>query len=132
MLAFDITKLQRLGKVYDLDIEIKVLKDGENSGSDSADWADVGIVKYTKPSINESKDECKNTSGNGPSDSLHVFKAAHSTLTLYSCYHNGCNFSTENELDYQSHGALKHPKNPLLYPSKTEIQHYGLKPQGKE
>jgi len=31
-----------------------------------------------------------------------------------------------------SHGILKHPKNPLLYPSKAEIEHYGLEAQGKE
>jgi hypothetical protein len=50
----------------------------------------------------------------------------------YNCYHNGCSFSTDIELEYQSHGVLNHSSNPLLYPSKAEIEQYGLKPQGKE
>ena len=50
----------------------------------------------------------------------------------FKCYHNGCNFYTENERDYRKHGVQKHPNNPLLYPSKAEIEHYGLEAQGKE
>jgi hypothetical protein len=49
----------------------------------------------------------------------------------YRCYHNGCDFQTCSQEEYERHGALKHPKNPLLYPSRAEIEKYGLKPQGK-
>ena len=51
---------------------------------------------------------------------------------LFKCYHPGCDFQTNNEKGYERHGALKHPENPLLYPSRYEIKKYGLTPQGKE
>ena len=49
-LDFDISKLQRLGKVYDLATEVKVVRDGDDSfeqnrGSDWTDWTDVGLGK---------------------------------------------------------------------------------------
>jgi hypothetical protein len=56
---------------------------------------------------------------------------------LFRCYHNGCkcnhscNFETDNIEDYEKHG-VKHLGNPLLYPSKAEMERYGLKPQRKE
>jgi DNA replicative helicase MCM subunit Mcm2 (Cdc46/Mcm family) len=50
----------------------------------------------------------------------------------YSCYHKGCNYHTDDVQDYERHGAQKHPKNPLLYPSKAEIEKYGLKAQEKD
>ena len=52
--------------------------------------------------------------------------------TLYSCYHKGCNYHTDDVQEYERHGAQKHLKNPLLYPSKAEIEKYGLKAQGKD
>ena len=51
--------------------------------------------------------------------------------TLFSCYHKGCHFYTNDEPKYRRHGAVKHPKNPLLYPSKAELEKYGLQPQEK-
>lgn len=56
---------------------------------------------------------------------------------LFRCYHNGCkcnhncNFQTDNKDYYEKHG-VEHLGNPLLYPSKAEMERYGLKPQGKE
>jgi hypothetical protein len=56
---------------------------------------------------------------------------------LFRCYHDGCkcghscNFQIDSKDEYEKHGALKHRKNPLLYPSNAEIVKYGLKPQGK-
>lgn len=50
----------------------------------------------------------------------------------FTCYHNGCNFSTENESEYKSHWHQKHIGVPVLYPTKFEIEKYGLKPQGKK
>ena len=50
----------------------------------------------------------------------------------FKCYHPNCKFSTEYQEEYERHGALKHPSNPLLYPSRYEIEKYGLTPQGKE
>jgi hypothetical protein len=50
----------------------------------------------------------------------------------FKCYHPGCDFQTKDLEEYERHGALKHLENPLLYPSRYEIQKYGLAPQGKE
>ena len=50
---------------------------------------------------------------------------------LYSCYHRDCNFQTNIEPDYERHWVQKHTGIPVLYPTKTEIEKYGLKPQGK-
>ena len=80
----------------------------------------------------------EDTSTEQIADPLHVSKASRPTLTKdsnnvsYRCYHNGCNFHTDNEEDYRTHGATKHVKNPLLYPSKAELEKYCLQPQGKE
>jgi hypothetical protein len=51
---------------------------------------------------------------------------------LFKCYHSGCDFQTNDPIDYERHGALKHLENPLLYPSRYELKKYGLTPQGKE
>jgi hypothetical protein len=53
-------------------------------------------------------------------------------LPAFSCYHKNCEFQTEDEQEYRRHGAINHHKNPLLYPTKFEIEKYGLIPQGKE
>lgn len=57
-LDFDISKLQRLGKVYDLANEVKVERDGDDSfeqnrGSDWTDWTEVGLGRYIAASTNE-------------------------------------------------------------------------------
>ena len=50
---------------------------------------------------------------------------------LYSCYHRDCDFQTNIEPDYERHWGQKHTGIPVLYPTKTEIEKYGLKPQEK-
>jgi hypothetical protein len=68
-------------------------------------------------------------------DRAHRSHRAHSNGHLFTCYYCekvGNIFSTNSESEYKKHGGNKHTKNPLLYPSKAEIEHYGLKPQGKE
>jgi hypothetical protein len=52
-------------------------------------------------------------------------------LYFYSCYHNGCDFHTNDEKDYHRHAAQKHSGIPVLYPTKAELEKYSLKPQGK-
>jgi hypothetical protein len=51
---------------------------------------------------------------------------------LYSCYQNDCAFNTNDETDYRSHAIQKHTGIPVLYPTKAELEKYGLKPQDKE
>jgi hypothetical protein len=50
---------------------------------------------------------------------------------LFEFYHNGCDFHTNDEKDYHRHAAQKHTGVPVLYPTKVELEKYGLKPQGK-
>jgi hypothetical protein len=150
MLEFDLTKLERLGKVYDLTIDIKVLKGGgedsssEKLGSLGSDWTDVRISKHIATSTNESEkitenriSEREDTSENDLPYPPNVSKATRPTLTndsnnvSYRCYHNGCNFHTDDEKDYHRHAAQKHRGIPVLYPTKADLEKYGLKPHGK-
>jgi hypothetical protein len=74
-------------------------------------------------------------------DTLHLENGSNSVPTsqdngrLFSCYHPACDFHTDNKLDYENmiarHWQQKHTGVPLLYPTKTEIEKYGLMPQGK-
>jgi hypothetical protein len=50
----------------------------------------------------------------------------------FSCYHRGCDFSTEDESEYRRHWHQTHTGVPILYPTKFEIEKDGLKPQGKK
>jgi hypothetical protein len=92
---FNIPKLERLGKVYDLATEIKVIRDGDDSfeqnrGSDWTDWTDVGLDRHMAASTDELKkfpvsvdSERENGPGNGPVDSKHPVhppNAPHPTL----------------------------------------------------
>jgi hypothetical protein len=151
-LDFDVSKLQRLGKVYDLATEVKVVRDGDDSfeqnrGADWTDWTVIGVHTHMTKSTDEHEilkepesAKRENTPVNNSLDPTHSANPPHAshpppalTLTpIYSCYHDRCDFHTSSERDYQSHGALKHPKNPLLYPTMAEIKQYGLKPQDKE
>jgi hypothetical protein len=49
----------------------------------------------------------------------------------FKCYHKCCSFSTDSDREYRRHGAQYHTSNPLLYPTKYELEKYGLTPQGK-
>jgi hypothetical protein len=51
-LQFDTSKLKRLGNVYDLPLEVKVVE-GEGTGDDRDVGDDLGIARYTKPSTDE-------------------------------------------------------------------------------
>lgn len=150
-LYFDVSKLQRLGNVYDLATEVKVIKDGDDSfehnrGSDWTDWTDVELDRHITTSTDELKEssimedsERESTPDDSPVDSPHPPYAPYPTLydnsrtLFYSCYvcaKDGDDFSTDIEDEYVRHGGDHYP-NTLLYPTKTEIEKYGLKPQGK-
>ena len=45
MLNFDISKLKRLGKIYDLSTEVRVIE-GEEKGDDGDVGDDIGIGRY--------------------------------------------------------------------------------------
>jgi hypothetical protein len=140
-LVFDVAKLQLLGKIYDLSIQVQVIKEdfsSKKSGSDGADMTDIDTDKDIAVSIDTLESykgqeiEHEDTQNEECSPSPYPSNVSDPTLTQYSCYHPGCNFHTDDELEYRKHGAAKHAKNPLLYPSKFEIEKYGLQAQGQE
>ena len=64
-------------------------------------------------------------------DSKNIFLSTKRNNFLYSCYHNNCEFNTNVKEDYEKHGVQRHIDNPLLYPSKADIERHNLKPQRK-
>jgi hypothetical protein len=59
VLQFDPSKLKRLGNIYDLPLEVKVIE-GEETGDDRDVGDDVGIAKYTKSSTDEREINSRN------------------------------------------------------------------------
>jgi hypothetical protein len=58
MVVFDVSNLQRMGKVYDLATKVKVVRDGDSSfeqnrGSHWTDWTHSGLGKYALESTDE-------------------------------------------------------------------------------
>jgi hypothetical protein len=58
VIQFDPSKLKRLGRIYDLSLEVKIEEtkgngNGEEIRDDRDDWDDVGIGRYTKLSTDE-------------------------------------------------------------------------------
>jgi hypothetical protein len=75
-LVFDISKLKRLGKIYDLSTEVRVIE-GEEKGDDGDVGDDIGIGRYIAASTNEHElikenliSEREDTPTNGPVDPL--------------------------------------------------------------
>ena len=93
------------------------------------------LIKYFSERESDGKEPDSNN------DTLHMENGPNSVPTsqdngrLFSCYHPACDFHTDNKLDYENmiarHWEQKHTGVPLLYPTKTEIEKYGLNPQGK-
>jgi hypothetical protein len=155
-LRFDLGKLQKVQQSYNAEIRIKTtlkIVQDEYDRYDSSDSSDnipdpsdivggvknaenslenkgLSIVKEEKPLENEVINS--DTEPTSSIDLSNLSNLSSSNSDRFKCYHPGCNFHTENEGDYKKHGVQKHPNNPLLYPSKAEIEHYGLEAQGKE
>jgi hypothetical protein len=77
ILAFDISKLKRLGNIYDLSPEVKVIE-GEETGDDGDGGDVVGIGRYIAASTNEQEkftetanSELEHTADNCPGDPGH-------------------------------------------------------------
>jgi hypothetical protein len=148
ILSFDVSKLRRLGNVYDLPPQVMVVEgeDDDNRGSDMSDWTDVGLDRHiaTRKKVNEKSpdmpiSERYNTPFYPDVDTPHPSNASNTTPTQqlplnpqFKCYHRGCHFHTNDEREYRRHGAVKHVSNPLLFPSKAEIEKYGLQAQRKD
>lgn len=155
-MTFDLDKLVRIGRAYNLETNIQTALE-EGDGGDGSDGFTEGANTPTLNLSTENRDIKSNMAKNNVNPALIIENVVHpnderyspSSLepsrlsqpsplnqssgndSPYSCYHIGCGFHTDDELEYQRHGALKHHKNPLLYPSKAEIKAYGLQFQGK-
>jgi hypothetical protein len=143
-------KLKRIQKSYetdtDIQLEITLKSNPECEGSEGSEgsWEDATLSDRPKPAEN------LNNSGNNEGHTLQniilneperlqalLQDPSHPShpsppTSPYSCYHKKCEFHTNDEQEYRRHGAQNHHKNPLLFPSKFEIEKYGLTPQGKE
>jgi hypothetical protein len=83
MLAFNISKLKRLGKIYDLSTEVRVIE-GEQTGDDEHVGEDVGIGRYIATSTDEHEQirkipisEREGIPTNGPADPLNGLHGHH-------------------------------------------------------
>jgi hypothetical protein len=136
-LIFNVSELQRLGKVYDLSIQVQVIEEGigKKTQDDRDDKDDIGTDKGEISAENakfHAGIEGETMPDDGVIDTLEGPNGPYGPPQTFKCYYPGCEFQTDSEREYQKHGALKHQENPLLYPSRYEIEKYGLKPQGKE
>jgi hypothetical protein len=153
VVIFNLDKLKKIQKSYEVDTQIQIeitLKsypecegsEGSEGSLESASLSDSSkLPENLDNSGNNEKhvaDSIRNIILNEPErpqaflhDPSHPSHPSPPTST-YSCYHKNCNFHTDDEQEYRRHGAQNHHKNPLLFPSKFEIEKYGLTPQGKE
>ena len=65
------------------------------------------------PSPESHENRGQKVSGEGGEDSEDTFRIEEGTC-LYSCYHNGCNFYTDNERDYQGQGIKASKQSAAL------------------
>ena len=130
-------------------VEAETIVLSKNRGSDWTDWTDLGLDKHMIGGINKEEKPIsehekaqihlankENTPISTPIYPIHPPAATHPTpsdsTSLYSCYHNECDFHTDDEQENQKHGTTKHLKNPLLFPTKFEIERSSLQAQGKD
>jgi hypothetical protein len=138
MVVFNLDKLRKIQRSYDIDVSIKTTpKNVLEAKGDSGDGSDRSRQNASLSSIvskGEIKENLEDISREAfLQDPSHLSPPSPSPpLPAFSCYHKNCEFHTEDEREYRRHGALNHHKNPLLFPSKFEIEKFGLEPQGKE
>ena len=137
-LIFDISKLKRLGNVYDLAVQVKVVEgDSEDNsrGADMTDWTDVGLGRYVVASTNESEkkeiipiSERGDTLTNGPAHPLHPPQAANQTPsdTSDSTYEHLIETEQLPSLNRTVYRCKEHPEVP--YYNLEGIEESNFKP----
>ena len=101
----------------------------ENS-EDTLDSEDTYPHQAQIPSPERSENHTQKLASEGSEGSEDIFRIEGGPH--FSCYHNGCDFHTNDEKDYHRHAAQKHTGLPVLYPTKAELEKYGLQAQGKD
>jgi hypothetical protein len=133
IVVFSLEKLRKIQKSYDIEVCIKTTpKSVLECEGDSGDGSDRSR-QNASPSISTTEHEAGHILRNTTEEAF-LQDPSHSSppSPAFSCYHKNCNFHTDDEREYRRHGAQNHHKNPLLFPSRFEIEKYGLTPQGKE
>jgi hypothetical protein len=148
-LVFDTSKLNQLGKVYNLSIQVEIAREKEGEGkeesysknmvTDMTHVTDIETGKQGSLSTSEPKtkretlvNEKENTENNDTHLSPNVSQASHvSPFKCYYCEKEGNKFETKIETEYLKHGTKRHFQRPM-FPNTTDIEIYGLKPQGRE
>jgi hypothetical protein len=111
-------------------LDLNQARNQDQNSEDTFDSEDTNPHQTEIPSPENSENRAQKSSSEGSEGSEDIFRIEGS-LHFYSCYHNGCDFRTNDEKDYHRHAAQKHSGIPVLYPTKAELEKYGLKPQGK-
>ena len=155
VVIFNLDKLKKIQKSYESDTDIKIETREKNvlecEGSEGSEGFPEDATLSESRKLPENLDYSDNNEENSEDSTLNTIPEeperldapfqmpshpSHPSPTefrgLFKCYHPGCDFQTNDEKDYERHSALKHLENPLLYPSRYEIEKYGLTPQGKE
>jgi hypothetical protein len=138
IVIFDLDKLRKIERSYDTDVNIKTtsknVSDDEGDSGDGSDRSRQNAIPSNSTNKGGVRENLEDISGGAflqdPSHPSHPSPSP--PLPAFSCYHKNCEFHTEDEREYRRHGAINHSKNPLLYPTKFEIEKYGLTLQGKE
>jgi hypothetical protein len=144
-LVFNPSKLQQLGKVYNLSIQVEIVNEKEketNSEEGMTDMTDIGTGEQKKIPIEETNHEgaenentpidTQNDQGNNLQLSPNVSDV--SDVSFFKCYYcekEGNNFQVDDEKKYLEHGVSRHYQRPM-FPNMTDIEVYGLTPQDRE
>ena len=150
-LVFDPSKLDRLAKIYDMDVEVKLVthmahvthvgldkhlqeqpanKEINTFKQDNANNANISNKNQeNNEKIAAHTDEKDIQSSTDVSQASHVspIAARENDLQCYYCD----SFKTNSNDDYEAHVIMRHGQGHPCYPSKADLEKLGLKAQGK-
>jgi hypothetical protein len=110
--------------------DLNQARNQDQNSEDTLESEDLYPHQTEIPSPENSENRAQKSGSEGSEGSEGIFRSE-GGLHFYSCYHNDCDFRTNDENDYHRHAAQKHSGIPVLYPTKAELEKYSLKPQGK-
>ena len=93
----------------------------DQNSEDTIDGEDMypHQTEISSPENGENRAQKAGSEGSEGSEGIFPMKRS---PHFYSCYHNGCDFHTNDEKDYHRHAAEKHRGIPVLYPTKAELR----------
>jgi hypothetical protein len=131
-LEFDPSKLDRLGKIYDLDVEVKLVthmthmthvgldkhlqERPEDNGIVTSGHNNTNISNKNQENNEKIADQEEEKGSQHPTD---VSQASHVSPEQFKCYY--CNFKTNSNDEYEGHTIMKHGQGHPCYPSKADL-----------